>query len=178
MNDSVASFHVQKETKARIEDVIPHYLEGELLKTALDFAAYMRANKMQIKWDAWNRWKAYHKSKVLCWVTLDLFVRPVTWVVSPCLANINKYEESVICEGLQEFVWNSFKRCKSCPGCRRKEHNIEKSYTILNKELLGICGEAYYVNNNKVYFVNPDETAVGRIKKLLELEKTPRESEK
>ena len=68
MDKSVTSFHVQRATKAKIEDVIPYYLDGEMLKTALDFAAYLQSNGMQLKWAAWNTWKAHIKSKVLCWV--------------------------------------------------------------------------------------------------------------
>jgi len=176
MDESVTSFHVQKETKAKIEDVIPHYLDGGLKKAALDFAAYLQANKMQLKWDAWNTWKAHSKGKVLCWVKLNLFVRPIDWVVSPCLTNIDEYEEAIINEGWQYFIWDNFKRCKQ--SCR--DRGICKgagSVTILSKEFNDICGEVFYVNNKKVDFVNPDEIAVDRIRKLLELERAARENE-
>jgi len=46
--------------------------------------------------------------------------------------------------------------------------------TILGKKTDGICGEVFYVNNKKVDFINPDQIAVSRIKKLLELEKQAR----
>ena len=174
MDESVTSFHVQKETKAKFEDVIPHYLEGDMKKAALDFATYLQTNKMQLKWDAWNTWKVHGKSKVLCWVKLNLFVRPITWIVSPCLTNINEYEESIINEGWQDFVWDNFKRCRSdCHGSCGGAGIV----TILGKEFFDICQEVFYVNNKKVDFINPDEAAINRIKKLLELERAAREKE-
>ena len=176
MDESITSFPVQKETKVKIEDVIPHYLGGDMRKDALDFAAYMQTDKMLLKWDAWNTWKASCKSKVLCWVKLNLFVRPIAWEVSPCLTNIDKYEESVRGEGLQDFVRDNFKRCRpSCLGRGRCQG--ARSVTILGKEFNDICREVLDVNGKKVDYVNPDETAVNRIKKLLDFERRAREKE-
>jgi len=42
--DNITYFHVQKETKAKIEDVIPYYFDGDMKKTALDFASYLQRN--------------------------------------------------------------------------------------------------------------------------------------
>jgi len=175
MDESVTSFHVQREIKVKIEDVIPHYLEGDIKNTALNFAAYLQANGMQLKWDAWNTWKVHCKSKVLCWVKLNLFVRPITWVVSPCLTNIDEYEDMVIGEGLENFVWDNFKRCRpECHGRCRGKDTGGNTVAILGKKIDGICGEVFYVNNKKLDVVNPDETAINRIKILLELEKRAR----
>jgi len=172
---NIFSFSVQKETKAKIEDVIPYYLEGDMQKAALSFAAYLQANKMPLKWDAWNTWKAHGKKKALCWVKLSLW--PVTWVVSPCLTNIDEYEDTVISEGWQSFVCDNFKRCRpDCHGSCTGNLTGGKTVTILGREIHGICGEVFYVNNKKVDFINPDETAAGRIKKLLELERTARQN--
>ena len=168
IDKSIASFRVQREIKAKIEDAIPHYLDRTMQKSAIDFATYLQVNKMPLKWDAWNTWKAHSKSKVLCWVTLNRF----NWVISPCLTNINEYEKSIINEGLQHFVWDNFKRCEPwCPG----KCGDGKSVTILGKTFNNICREIYHVNNKKVDFANPDETAINRIKKLLELERATRE---
>jgi len=168
--ENIFSFRVQKETKAKIEDVIPYYLDGDTQKAALDFAAYLQANKMPLKWDAWNTWKAHSKSKVLCWVKLDLW--PAAWVVSPCVTNIDEYEDIVISEGWQSFVWDNFRRCD--PSCLGKCAGAER-VTLLGKEFDDVCREVYFVNNKRVDFVNPDEPAISRIKKLLELERTARE---
>jgi len=169
--ESVASFRIQRATKAKIEDVITPYFQGDRQKNALDFAAYWHTNKMPLKWDAWNTWKAHSKSKILCWVYLNPFVRPAVWVVSPCLTNINAYEDTVLNEGLENFVWDNFKHCSSdCHGACRGT----KSVTILGKAFNNICNEVFEVNNKKIDFVSPDETAISRIKRLLELEKTAR----
>ena len=178
MDESVTSFHVQKKTKAKIEDVIPHYLKGDTQKAALDFAAYLLANKMQLKWDAWNTWKAFSKNKVLCWVKLNLFVRPISLVVSPCLTNINEYEHIVISEGWQDFVLDNFRRCNPrCAGRHSGGELCGVDVTLFGKEVSGICRERFYINNKRVDFENPDEIAINRIKKLLELERTARENE-
>jgi len=176
MSESVTSFSVQRETKAKIEEVVPHYLDFDQQKAALNFAAYMQANKMPLKWDAWNTWKASYKSKVLCWVKVNLFVRPIVWEVSPCLTNIDEYEEFVISEGLQDFIWDNFKRCN--PSCRgRGRCKGAERVTILGQEFDDICREVFYVNNKKIDLVNPDETAINRISKLLAFERTAREKE-
>ena len=168
MDESITSFRVQRETKAKIEDAIPHYLSGDMQKTALDFAAYLQANKL--KWDAWNKWKVFYIKTTLCWVTLNLSTR--SWVVSPCLPNNNEYQELVLSEGLQDFVWDNFKRCN--PNCAGVCGGPTKSVTILGKEIYGICCEITEVNNYRVDYVNPDETTINRIKMLLELEKQAR----
>jgi len=175
MDESAASFRVQKETKPKFENVVPCYLDGDALKTALGFSAYLTANGMQLKWDAWNTWKVFNKNKTLCWVKINMFVRPITWAVSPCLANIDEYEDIIINEELQNFIWDSFKRCRpNCRGSCRGKDTGGITVTILGKKIYGVCNEIYYVNNKKVDFVNPDETAVERIKMLLGLEKQAR----
>lgn len=170
-DESVTSFHVQKETRARIEDVIPHYLEGAMKNAALDFVSYLQSNRIQLKWAGWNCWKTFYKSKILCWITIDLFVRPITWEVSPVLARIDEYEGFIVDEGWQDFILDNFKRCNpNCPGrCGGSE-----GVTILGKEALNICREVFYVNNKKVDYANPDEATINRIKKLLELERAAR----
>ena len=179
MGESVASFHVQRETRAKIEDVIPHYLDGGMRQEALDFAAYLQKNGMRLKWDAWNTWKVFHKNKVLCWVRINLFVRPIAWIVSPCLANIDEYEDTVIGEGMRGFVWDSVKRCRpDCRGSCRGKDTGGKTVMMLGREIHDICGEVFYVNNKKIDYSNPDKDAIERIKKLLELEKIARNNSK
>jgi len=170
MGESVTSFRVQKKTNAKIEDVIPHYLDGNMQNSAMNFVAYLQTNKMPLKWDAWNTWKAHSKGKVLCWITLH----PFMWVVSPCLTSINDYEEIVINERLQHLVWDNFKRCS--PPCRDRGEcrGAKNATTILGKEFNDICNEVYHVNNKKVDFSNPDETTISSINKLLELENAAR----
>ena len=46
----------QKKPKPEIENVIPEYLDGDMKKTALDFVAWLRANKMNPVWASANIW--------------------------------------------------------------------------------------------------------------------------
>lgn len=168
---SITSFHIQKSTKVKIEDVILPYCYGDRRKAALDFVAYLRINKTPLKWDAWNTWKAHSKNKVLCWVKLNPFSNPTTWTVSPCLTNINVYEDKVMQEGLAALVWDNIKRCHpNCYGVCSGAKNIE----LLGKEFFDICNEVYEVNNIKIDFVNPNAITIKCIEKLLRLEETAR----
>ena len=57
--------------KLKIEDEIPHFLDGETKQSALDFAAYMRANRMPLSWQSTNSWKANHKAQNVCVIRLS-----------------------------------------------------------------------------------------------------------
>ena len=57
----------QRRNKPPIEDVIFKHLDNKIRKTALDFIAWFRENKMQI---AWNTWKVNYKGKMICRILL------------------------------------------------------------------------------------------------------------
>jgi len=163
--------HLQKNTKPKIEDVIPYYLEDDIRQAALDFAAYMRASKMPLKWASANRWKALYKGEVICWV--ELLKQAGCWEISPCLKNINEYEEFIINEGWQSNIWDNVAYCRLCNPARECARG--KSKTILGKDLKGVCQRTLFNGRIKVDFANPDETAINRVKKLLEMERTAKE---
>ena len=66
MPEQKLSFKEQKALKLKIEDEIPKFLDGEMKQSALDFIAYMRANKMQPAWLSTNSWKANYKGQNIC----------------------------------------------------------------------------------------------------------------
>ena len=166
---------------SNIEDVLPTILNGEKLKIALDFVAYMRENKMTLRWARFsNAWKASYKGKCICYVRLrgNSDVPSVghsdthLWVITPFLLHIDEYEESVIREGLENTVWDNMFYCKRCFPEKYPEGRPcvpGRNIILLGKEIRGIC-----VGRQPVWVWDPGETAINCIKKLLELEQKAR----
>jgi len=165
--------HLQKHTKPKIEDVIPHYLEGALKRTMLDFVAYACANKMPVRWASANRWKAMYKSKVICWICLPENPDSHYKHICPCLNYLNMYEDTIKNEGLQNYVWNNVKVCRNVlyGSCNSHGTAPGRNEKILGKDYKNVC---HLKNYFPVY--TPNETDICCIKKLLELEKQARDT--
>jgi len=186
----VSLYQQQKAIKPLIEDIIPEYLDGEMKKVALDFAAYLRANKMKPAWVLTNQWKAVYKGRNICRISLSPWNPPGKsrkWVVTAYLEHIKDYEEKITDEGLQNLVWDNVFYCvhkpkdspppeesrqyaldPSCDFCGR---DFGKNTTICGKELTYICRNG---NRQYFWFHDPDGAALSAIKRLLELEKQAR----
>jgi len=72
-----AALYRQNDVKPAIDDIVCHYLDGTMLKNALNFVDYIRASKMKIKWSAVNVWSVNYKSKHV----LDIVVKEGSWYV-------------------------------------------------------------------------------------------------
>jgi len=117
----------KSKTKTMIEDVLPHYVDGDNLKIALNFIAYLRENKIKPTWAVQNGWTGMCKGKVLYWIRLPQVkshldagkpthchfqtIKPSdkshwteSWVITPYLSNIETYKNIVIDEGMNMFV--------------------------------------------------------------------------
>ena len=164
--------------KPTVEETIIKHLDGAMRETATEFAAYMQANKMPLRWGSKDRYKALYKGKVICWMDMNQHdinnkrtnkrSGPIKWLVSPCLAYIAEYERLILSEGWQDFICDNFARCVPC----NPDNNCAggKELSILGKDLNGICQSVFF-HNIRVSFADPDEVAIGRIKRLLECEK-------
>jgi hypothetical protein len=162
------SLDEQKRTTPKVEDVIPDYLDGNMRKAALDFAAYLRENKMSPGWAGFtNAWKASSKGRCICYIRLGMggsvSVKNVKLVVAPFLENIKEYEQTVIDENLQRFLWNNVLYCAQKPKesepleasrnyaldypCNHWDCAPGKDITICGKELTNICR-----NGNRQHF--------------------------
>ena len=173
----------QRETKPKIEEVMPHFLGGEELESALNFVAHLRANKTNLIWaGVHNFWNAKSKGKNVCYTKLggswigrklpgtEVDVR---WEVELNLMNMSAYEDKIIAENMQEYIWNGFAHCRSCGnGC---PPGVDK--TILGRDFTGLCNGMFYTRFI-ISFVNPDEAALDVIKKLIEWEKQARSAAK
>jgi hypothetical protein len=188
-------FQQQKVDKPLVEDVIPVYLDGTMKKSALNLAAWLRANKLKPAWCLTNQWKAMCKGRNICRISM----RPWSpghkhrdwianaYIVTTYLENLNDYQEAVINEGLQNFLWDNVYYCvnkpaDSLPPVELQTHWCKppcnlwncapgKSITVCGKELTNICscgGRQYF------WFHDPDEATLEAIKRLLELEQKAR----
>jgi len=165
----------QKKHKPKIEAVIPYILDGDMQKIALDFAAFLKASKISLRWQTWNRWVAICKGTAICGVELSQskvnasYPKDIFWSIHPHLKNINEYENFIVNEGWQHFIWDNIRLCDSC----RPPAKCRKEWTILGKRFTNIC-VGFVARHNRLNINNPDETTVQRMKKLLELEKMSR----
>ena len=183
----------QKKTRPQIENIIPEFMDGDMKRSALDFAAWLRENKMSPGWAGFtNAWKAANKGRTICYIKLGAGsgasnIRNNIWVVAPFLENLDKYEDKVIGENLQGLLWDNVFYCVQKPKESLPPEEIRhyaltypcniwncapgKDMTVCGKELTNICRNG---NRQHFWFHDPDEKTLNAIKRLLELEKEAR----
>ena len=170
---NITELSVQKILKPKIEEVLPYYLYGEELESALKFIAYLRADKINPGWaNVHNAWKGSYKGKPVYYIRLGReWVRDtknVKWVIIVYLNHIREYEEKIFEESWQNIIWDDLHHCRRCNnGCAP---GVDR--TILGKEFTGLCNGIFYSGRFPVSFVNPVDTDIIIIKKMLELEKS------
>ena len=169
---SQLSLKEQKALKPSIEDVIPEILDGDMKSNALNFVAWLRANKFSPGLKLINTWQSSCKGKAICnialrqdvWKNRNQFWDDKFWHIQ-LYVGVHQYEEKIKNEGLQDFVWNNLGYCKNCNG---NADICSKKITVLEKEINNFgCWPLMWV-------YNPDEEAIENIKKLLLLEKEAR----
>ena len=186
----LTNLHVQRELKPKIEDVTPHFLDGAAARNALDFVAFLRANKMSPAWaGVHNQWKSASKGKNICRISFDPWPpeRNAKWTVTAYLQHANQYEDVIIAEGLQPLLWDNVFYCVQkpkdsppaevlrqyalSPPCNLWGCAPGKDVTICGKQLTNVC-----CNTNRQYYwvYDPDEAALEGIKRLLQLERQAR----
>ena len=170
----------QKNTKPLIEDVIQDVLCGEMKNNALGFIAYLRANKIKPVWAVTNGWRGTYKGKVLYYIRLyngwkeeehmkDKYGKH-SWVVTLYIEhNMYKYEDDIMKEGLQNFIWNNVHDCMLCRVPCHGKNPPHKDMTVLGKEIKRLCR-----GRPLTWVFDPDEAALNCIKRLLELEQKAR----
>ena len=174
----------QKNTKPMIEDVMPNYLDGDMLTSALEFIAYLRENKMKPLWQGLNTWGAKEKGIVLYSIMLQVgkgYYGRVgdlpSWGITLNPVHMNTYEERIVHEGLQNFILDNVVYCvhsgrsdSSGEGCNpNKRCAGGRDRTVLGKEIKALCG-----CRSLTWVWDPDEAAIVRMKKLLKLEQKAR----
>jgi len=124
----------QKETKPKPKDVAGDFISEDKVKNLMDLLAFLKDNKMTLRWASWNSWCVKFKSKTVCHIK----IRDASWFVM--LSTFTReqwfvgYDEYFADNELKEFIWAN-NRGSWCPrNC--KGH----TKTILGKEINDICG--------------------------------------
>jgi len=185
---TIIPYKVEKGNRPKIEEVINYCLDGDMQKAALDFAEWMRENKMplKIRSSSTRNQGAIYKGEQICTVIVyagDDWKRagepypddPQYWTVTPKLSHINKYEEVALSEGLQNILWDNINICQNHSGNKMGCHPDKRcaggrEFTILGKKFHGV--KWCYPHST---IRNPDDATINGIKRLIELEKLARE---
>ena len=153
--------HVQRNLKPKIEDLVPDYLNGDMKQSALNFIAYLRANRMQPVWQSTNTWRVNHKGQQICAVQLA----DSSWRVAPRISRWNKlinsyniYEKQLSEAGLKETVLANINYCRRCAHC-----GPGWRMDFFGKDYENVC------HNVPVRYTDPDEAEIGCVKKVLAL---------
>ena len=175
MSEKILTFaQEQQKTKPKIEDVIGELLEGDRLKNASDFIAYLRENKMNPRWFAQNCWNINYKGKFFCSIRIHGIkqdgirygLEPGSWHFGRNWYNgfnlpddlSGEFEDSLSYDEFKEFIWANVTPCKSNMGCMNGRP-CSRSEIHLGKEFDGVCG---------LRIENPDAEALEHTKKLIE----------
>jgi len=118
-NNSIAK--EQAKAKPKIEDSINEVLTGEARANALDFVAFLRANKMNPAWSATNAWAANYKGKRVCWVRIhggaDYHgLEPNEWHICFHGEFIGEYADVISADGFKKLADAHIKYCTTCAG--------------------------------------------------------------
>jgi len=148
----------KKNDKPRLEDIAVSVLSGEALKNALNFASYLRENKMNPMWVATNAWKVSYKTFTVCFIRLygsaDYNrLSPGDWFIIPF---IGEYEPDTLSSEDKEIVWANKNHCQACNNCALPLNEI------FGREFSPAC-------ECSVRFVNPDNAAVECAKNIIKL---------
>jgi hypothetical protein len=187
------AYKVQKGNRPKIEDVIACCLDGDLRIAAIDFAVWMRENKMPFKLNTstTRSQRADYNGDRICHILVyDDEVDfnhvdrhypgdPQYWSVSPCLWHWEEYEEVIVSEEWHSIFWDNMRYCNNCGSKGRDAGKIPQqpcaggvSKTFFGKDFTGLC------KNSTPAFTtirNPDDAAVKAIKRLIELEQKARD---
>jgi len=165
----------QRKVKPKVEEIILEQLHGETRQVALEFIAYLRANKMSPTWSSKNNWKCSYKGKPLCWVKINHDGRN-EWQVC-FMFEINNFDQSDIDEELLQFYWANPARCTYHEHCHgfiyaKGEINPNEEFagfkrTIIGKEFDNMCWLG-----GVSFPVNPDKKTIEYIKKTLLLRRS------
>jgi len=157
----------QQKTKPKIEDVIGDLLEGDKLKNALDLIAYLRANKVTLRWGSQNCWGTFYKGKGFSNIRIRgknqskayYGLEPGSWHIGRHWLVLpddlsGEFEDSISYEKFKEFIWANVTPCKKCMCCAPGRSEIH-----LGKKFDSVCG---------LRIENPDAEALEHTKKLIE----------
>jgi len=173
-------YKVEKGNRPKIEEVIENCLDGDLQAAAMDFAVWMRENKMPIKLctSTTRSQRADYMKEPIC--NILIFNEndwnkvgghnegdPQYYKIAPWLIMLDMYEHRIAEEKLDSIKWNHYRPCNCADRSKCWSKGVDRS--ILNKEFTHICWF------DRPLVINPDEKTIEEIKRLLLLEKQARD---
>ena len=196
-NNDITRLHVQRKIKPKIEDVIPLIVDNDKQNDALNLAVWLRENNMSPGWSGvHNAWDSKCKGRTICKISLVESGwygenTKCSWLVTPYLENIEKYEQEIINEGIKHYVLDNVIYCVQTSRMERpndlpkmKHYGLNfpcniwgcapgKTITLLGTRIENKCQN---MNRRHIWFTDPDGDMLDVIKRLLELEQITRKS--
>ena len=140
------------------EGYVSDILSGEMLKNALDFAAFLKANDMSA---GGEHGAAKYKGKCICYMFLEKGEEmPAPWTIWSEGDYSVEHKDVPISQHLKEIAWAKVNICTSCGG----KCSPGASKVIFGKEFVHVCSAA-------MAFYMPDAEVLECVKKLLEIRK-------
>ena len=159
----------EKVTKPKIEEIITDVLAGDALENALDFVAFLRANKLSPRWASLNAWAVSHKNQRICYIRLYGTahyhnLEDGSWHINHVNYGQTSFagddgEQLISDEKLKDMVWNNVKHCSRCYNC--KPGNV---VTVLGKQFDKVC-------HSWLMMKNPDIVTLGCAKRIVLMKK-------
>ena len=144
----------------RVEDAFNEYLTGDILKNALDFANFLRANEMVYNGD----YEIHYKGKLVCYIDTPNDKSP-KWSIWTVGDYSNEYEGFPINECMKEIAWANVVYCGNCDDCDRDPGKTE---VIFGKEFTNVCNGT---DNLAMRFNNPNTEALECAKQMVNMKK-------
>ena len=142
----------------KLEEKIKGALNGDMLKNALDFVAYMKANEMTLNV---HTTVFSYLDKEVCCLTLDGNAHPAgPWSIYWMTFDVYEQDDFKVDEQLKKFALANIHFC-STGHC---DNSPGKPRTIFGNKFDNVC----YC---PLHFKTPDAEALENIKKLIELRK-------
>ena len=138
------------------ENTINEVLSGDNLKSALDFAEYLKANELDV-----NGSEISYNGKSVCYVHLDNTENyPGPWTIWTEGDYSSEHQDVPMSGHMKEIAWKHVNICGSCGG----SCSPGKRKSIFGKEFDNVCSAdmAFYV---------PNAETLECVKKLLEMRK-------
>ena len=150
-----------------IEKAIKRNLRGENLKHALDFAAFLRANKMSFVreggyWKDKLYWSVKSKNEYMCFILIGVEHPgevPDRWIVWADNSGSKCFEDVPLDERLKEIAWANVDICGGCGHCAGGTRKV-----LFGKGFDNVC-------LTPMRFLNPDAGTLAFMKKMVEIRK-------
>jgi len=190
----ISQYLLQYGSPPKIEDVIPIVISDPTKqRIALDFAAWLRANKMTPSWrglkNSWA-WRVVYKGKTIVGICLsengwdDCHMTSASWFVIPYNDrnhDVRAFSEMIIRENYQGIIQDNQLQCvhkykdgKQNMGCSPDKlcaGGMTKN--VFDKDVDGLC-YGMGTDHLNTRFYDPGESEIECIKKLIECEQQTR----